>query len=238
MTEFTFDKKAAQVAVNFFEKLLVHVKGEWAGEPFILQDWQREEIIKQIFGWKRKDGTRRYRTAYIEIPRKNGKSTLAAGIALYLEFADDEPGAEVYSAAGDRDQAAIVHDLAKTMVEESPQLAKRSEVYKRSIIIPSTNSTYRVLSADAYSKHGLNAHGVVVDELHVQPNRDLVDVLVTSTGARRQPLVVFITTAGFNRESICWEYHDYARQVSEGIIYDPSFFSFIMAADKDDDWLV
>ena len=237
MTEFTYDKKAAQIAVNFFEKLLVHVKGEWAGQPFILQDWQREEIIKPIFGWKREDGTRRYRTVYIEIPRKNGKSTLAAGIALYLEFADDEGGAEVYSAAGDRDQAAIVHDLAKTMVEESPQLAKRSEVYKRSIIVPSTNSTYRVLSADAYTKHGLNAHGVVVDELHVQPNRDLVDVLVTSTGARRQPLVVFITTAGFDRESICWEYHEYARQVAEGIIDDPSFFSYIIAADKDDDWL-
>ena len=236
--QFYFDKKAARLAVNFFEKLLVHVKGEWAGQPFILQDWQRDEIIRPLFGWKRtSDGSRKYRTAYIEIPRKNGKSTLAAGIALYLEFADGEPGAEVYSAAADKDQARIVHELAKDMVEESPQLERRSNIWKNSIIVPGTRSTYRVLSADAFTKHGLNAHGVVVDELHVQPNRELVDVLVTSTGARRQPLVVFITTAGFDRESICWEYHEYARQVQEGIIDDPTFFSYIAAAEPKDDWL-
>jgi phage terminase large subunit-like protein len=236
--EFYFDKRAARFAVNFFQNLLVHIKGEWAGKPFILQGWQRDEIIEPLFGWKRTgDGTRRFRTAYIEIPRKNGKSTLAAGIALYLEFADGEQGAEVYSAAADKDQAGIVFDLAKDMVDESSELSKRSKSFKGSIIIPSTKSTYRVLSADAFTKHGLNAHGVVVDELHVQPTRELVDVLVTSTGARRQPLVVLITTAGFDKESICWEYHDYARQVDEGLIDDASFFSYIAAADKDDDWL-
>lgn len=236
--EFYFDKKAAGFAVNFFEKLLVHVKGEWAGQPFVLQDWQREEIIKPLFGWKRRaDGSRKFRTAYIEIPRKNGKSTLAAGMALFLEFADGEQGAEVYSAAADREQASIVHDLAKTMVEQSRPLAKRAEIYKRSIVVPGTNSTYRVLSADAFTKHGLNAHGVVVDELHVQPNRELVDVLVTSTGARAQPLVVLITTAGYDKNSICWEYHEYARQVLDGVIEDPTFFGYIAAADQDDDWL-
>lgn len=236
MADYWFDERAAQVAVNFFEKLLVHVKGEWAGKPFKLQDWQREEIIRPLFGWKREDGTRRYRTAYIEIPRKNGKSSLAAGIALLLLFADDEPGAEVYCAAADRDQAHIVFDLAKQMTEGSPHLAKRADVYKRSIVYPAVGSSYKVLSADAFSKHGLNAHGVVVDELHAQPNRDLVDVLVTSTGARRQPMVVFITTAGYDRESICWEYHEYGRQVSAGIIQDDTFFAFIQAADEGDDW--
>ena len=236
--EYYFDRKAAGVVVKFFEKLLKHVKGEWAGQPFILQDWQKKEIIEPLFGWKRaSDGSRKFRTAYIEIPRKNGKSTLAAGIALYLEFADGEQGAEVYSAAADREQAAIVFDLAKEMVEMAPQLDKRSESFKRSIIVDETKSVYRVLSADAFSKHGLNAHGVVVDELHVQPNRDLVDVLVTSTGSRQQPLVVFITTAGFDRESICYEYHDYARQVLDGIIDDPSFFAYIAGAEQDDDWL-
>jgi len=236
-TDFYFDEDAADLASAFFERRLVHCKGEWSGERFTLMPWQRDDIIRPLFGWKRADGTRKYRTAYIEIPRKNGKSTLASGIALFLLFIDDEPGAEVYSAAADREQAAIVHDLARQMVEASPLLLSRSEVYKRSIVVPSTSSVYKVLSADAPHKHGLNAHGVIVDELHVQPNRELVDVLTTSTGSRRQPMVVFITTAGFDRESICWEIHEYARQVLEGIIDDPSFFAYIRAAGPDDDWL-
>lgn len=231
-----FDDTAAQVTVNFFEKLLVHVKGEWADQPFLLQDWQKEDIIRPLFGWKQADGTRKYRTAYIEVPRKNGKSNLASGIALFLLFADGEKGAEIYSAAADRDQAHIVFDLAKTMTDKAPQLNKISKIYKRSIVYSEAESFYRVLSADVPTKHGFNAHGVVVDELHAQPNRDLVDVLVTSTGARRQPLTIFITTAGYDRESICWEYHEYARQVLEGIIDDPSFFAYIMATDPEDDW--
>ncbi len=234
MMEYWFDEQAAEMAVRFFERLLVHVKGEWAGEPFLLLPWQRE-IIRDLFGWKRPDGLRRYRNAYIEVPRKNGKSNLAAGIALYLLFMDDEPGAEIYSAAADRDQAAIVFDLAKRMVEASPPLETRSATFKNSIVVG--DRSYQVLSADAYTKHGLNAHGVIFDELHAQPNRDLWDVLNTSTGARRQPLVVAITTAGYDRESICWEQHEYARQVAEGIIEDDSFYPAIFAADEADDWL-
>jgi phage terminase large subunit-like protein len=234
--EYYFDKDAARVAVAFFEKLLHHSKGEWAGQSFELMEWQREDVIKPLFGWKRADGTRKFRTAYIEVPRKNGKSTLAAGIALFLLFADGEPGAEVYSAAADRDQAGIVFDEAKSMVEGSPELAKRSQVFKRSIVILSSRSSYKVLSADAYTKHGLNAHGVIFDELHAQPDRELWDVLTTSTGARRQPLVVAITTAGYDRESICYEQHEYARRVLEGVVDDPSFFGYIAAADDQDDW--
>lgn len=237
-SEFYFDEQAAQVAERFFERLLVHSKGEWAGQPFVLEEWQREEIVRPLFGWKRKsDGTRRYRRAYIEVPRKNGKSTLAAGIALLLLFADGEAGAEVYSAAADRDQAAIVFDEAKCMVEASRALSQRSEVFKRVIHVPASHSVYRVLSADAYTKHGLNAHGIVFDELHAQPTRDLWDVLTTSTGARRQPLVVAITTAGYDRESVCWELHEYARQILEGIIEDPTFLAVVYAADETDDWL-
>jgi phage terminase large subunit-like protein len=220
-----FDEEAAERVCQFFEAYLVHTKGRWAGTPFRLEEWQREEIIRPLFGWTRRDGTRKYREAYIEIPRKNGKSTLVSGIALYLLFGDGEPGAEIYSAAADRDQASIVHGQAKDMVEASKQLVKRCEVFKRSIVIYKTRSAYKVLSAEAYTKHGLNAHGVVIDELHAQPNRELVDVLTTSTGSRTQPLVVYITTAGYDRESICWEKHEYARQVLEGIIEDETFFA-------------
>lgn len=234
-SDYYFDERAASVVVNFFERLLVHSKGEWAGQPFRLSGWQRD-IVREMFGWKRADGLRRYRTAYIEVPRKNGKSTLSAGIALYLLFADGEPGAQVFSAAADKDQAGIVFEEAKAMTEESIELAKRADIFKRSIVIPESRSTYRVLSADAFTKHGLNAHGVIVDELHVQPTRELVDVLVTSTGSRRQPMMVFITTAGFNRESIGYEYHEYAEKVINGVISDPSFFAYIRAAPKDADW--
>lgn len=235
-SDFWFDKKAADLAVAFFERLLVHSKGEWAGQPFGLQGWQRDDIIRPLFGWKRADGSRRYRTCYIEIPRKNGKSTLSAGLALYLLFADGEAGAEVYSAAADRDQARIVFDQAKSMIEASPALSKFSKVYRNAITTPKSAGSYRVLSADAYTKHGLNAHGIVFDELHAQPSRDLWDVLNTSTGARRQPLMIMITTAGYDRESICWEQHEYAVRVLDGTIDDPSYFAYIAGASDDDDW--
>lgn len=235
--EFYFDEKAARIACNFFERLLRHSKGEWAGKPFALLDWQEQRVIRPLFGWKRRsDGTRRYRTAYIEIPRKNGKSTISAGIALCLLYADVEPAAEVYSAAADREQASIVFEEAKRMVEASPELSKRSNVYKRSIFVGESLSSYKVLSADAPTKHGLNAHGIIFDELHVQPNRELWDVLTTSTGARRQPLTVAITTAGFDRNSICYEQHEYGRQVLEGVIEDPTYFAYIASADEQDDW--
>lgn len=231
-----FDEDAADIVCAFFESMLHHSKGEWAGKPFKLMEWQRDEIIRPLFGWKRADGTRKYRRAYIELPRKNGKSTLASGLALYLLMADGEMGAEVYSAAADKDQAAIVFDEAKAMVESSPALMKRAEVYKRSLTVPSTRSFYRVLSADAFTKHGLNAHAIIFDELHAQPNRDLFDVLNTSTGARRQPLMVMITTAGFDRDSVCWEQHEYARQILSGVIEDDSYFAYVAAADAADDW--
>lgn len=236
--EYYYDKAAADLAVRFFERLLLHSKGEWAGQPFKLQEWQRDDIIKPLFGWKRtKDQTRKYRTAYIEVPRKNGKSTLCAGLALYLLFADGEPGAEVYSAAADTDQARIVFEEAQRMVETSPALSEHGHIYRRSIIVKSERSTYRVISADAHTKHGFNAHGIVFDELHAQPNRELWDVLNTSTGARRQPLMIMITTAGvYDPKSICWEQHEYARQVLNGALDDPSYFAYIAAADDEDDW--
>jgi phage terminase large subunit-like protein len=235
VADYTFDERAASVAVAFFERVLRHSMGEWAGQPFILQPWQRQ-LVRDVFGWKRPDGTRRYRKVYLEIPRKNGKSTLAAGLALYLLFADGEPGAQVFAAAVDREQASIVFDEARRMVMQSPLLSSQAEVYKGSIIVPSTDSVFKVLSADAFSQHGLNAHAVIFDELHAQPGRELFDTLWTAQGARRQPLFVMITTAGYDRESVCWEQHEYARQVRDGIIDDPEWYVAIYAADEHDDW--
>lgn len=231
-----FDERAAVVVERFFERTLLHTVGEWAGRPFVLEGWQRQ-IVRDVFGWKREaDGLRRYRRVYIEIPRKNGKSTLAAGLALYMLLADGEAGAQVYSVAADRDQAAIVFDQARLMVERSPYLAREAQVYKRSIVQLKTASSYKVLSADVPTKHGLNASAIIFDELHAQPNRDLWDVMTTSQASRRQPLLVAITTAGYDRTSICWEQHEYARQVAAGIVEDPEQYVFIAAAESEDDW--
>ncbi len=232
---FWFDEKAADRVCGFFVDCLVHVKGQWAGRPFELLDWERE-ALRDLFGWKRPDGTRRYRTAYISVPRKQGKSSLSAGIALYLLCADGEPGAEVFSAAADKDQAAIVFELAKSMVLASPELSKRLEVFRRSMVYAKTSSSYKVLSADAYRQHGINASGVIFDELHAQRNRELWDVLTTSTGSRSQPLVLAISTAGYDETSICWEVDDYARKVREGVVEDTSFYSYVRRAEKEDDW--
>lgn len=237
-SEYYFDEHAADKAVAFLETHIRHTKGEKAGQLFVLEDWQRDNIIRPLFGWKRKsDGLRKYRTCYIEIPRKNGKSTLCAGLANLLLFADGENGAEVYSAAGDRGQAGIVFDVAKHMVLQDPELSKRGKTYRSSITYEAKGSKYQALSADADTKHGFNSHGVVFDELHTQPDRELWDVLTTSVGARRQPLIIAITTAGYDRNSICWEIHDYAVKVRDGIIEDETFLPVLYFADEEDDWL-
>jgi len=233
--EYHFDREAANHACEFFERYLKHSQGRWAGCRFELLPWQMK-IIRRIFGWKRRDGTRRYRRVYIEIPKKNGKSTLAAGIALYLLVADHEPGAMVYSAAGDIEQAALVFETAKTMVEMSPELRKFIKPFRRSLVVPRTRSTYRVISAEARTKHGPNISGIVFDELHVQPNRELWDALTAGVAARKQPLIVAITTAGYDRNSICWEQHEYAQRVIRNPKMDPSFLGVIFAAGEKDDW--
>ena len=235
--DFTFDTAAADRAVKFFPRFLRHVKGEWAGQPFILAPWQEHEIVRPLFGWKRPDGTRRYRVLYVEVPKKNGKSAMGSGFGLLLLFADHEAGAEVYSVAADRMQAGIVFDVAKAMVEASPELSARCKCYKRALVIESTNSAYHVLSSDVPTKHGLNAHGIIFDELHVQPNRDLWDALHDAGAARRQPLLIALTTAGYDRNSLCWEQHEYALKVRDRVIDDPTFLPVIYAAEQDDDWI-
>lgn len=229
-----FDKDRADRAVNFIRRLK-HTKGQWKGVSFDLRPWQ-EKIIRDVFGTIRDDGARQYRTVYIEVPRKNGKSELAAAIALVLLFADGEEGAEIYSAAADRDQASIVFDVAMQMVAQSVGLSQRSKVIPSTKRIVYKAGYYRVLSAEHATKHGFNAHGVIFDELHTQPTRALWDVLTTSGGTRRQPLTIAITTAGYDRNSICWEQHEYARKVLDGIVDDPTYYAVIYSAPDNADW--
>ncbi len=233
-----FDEPAAERVREFFRRYLRHSKGEWAGKPFELQPWQWESLIGPLFGWKRADGTRRFRRAYIEIPKKNGKSAICSAIALYLLIADGEAGAEIYSAAADKEQASIVHGEAAHMVQASAALQSRLEVIRstKRIIFPARNSWYKALSADVPTKEGLNAHGIIFDELHAQRTRTLWDTLAYAGSARRQPLQIAITTAGFDRHSICYEQHDYAEKVLSGVIEDDSFFPLIFAASPEEDW--
>jgi phage terminase large subunit-like protein len=216
---------------------LVQVKGQWAGQRFTLLPWQRK-VTETLFGTLRDDGTRQYRTCYVEVPRKNGKSTWAAAMVLKLLCADGEAGAEVYGAAGDRDQAGIVFAAAAEMARATSGLGSALKIIDstKRIVYQRTGSFYRAIPADASGSHGFNASGIVLDEAHVQPNRELYDVLVTSVGARRQPLVFIITTAGYDRNSLCWELHEYARQVAAGIIDDPTFLPVLFGADEADDW--
>lgn len=228
-------KRGSEV-VAWIEKHASHVKGEWAGRRLKLEPWQATGIIEPLFGTLRPDGLRQYRTALIGVPRKAGKSTMGAAMALRLLFGDGEPGAEVFSAAADREQAAIVFEIARGMVEANPAWSKAAKVYRRSIVLPSHGRVYKVLSADAYTKHGLSPHGVIFDELHAQPNRELWDVLTTGQGARRQPLTVAITTAGYDKTSICYELYDYGQKVNAGIVEDPSFFFRWWGVEESDDW--
>lgn len=232
-----YDKSAADYAVAFIENLC-HTKGTWARKPFELIDWQ-EQIIRDLFGTLKPNGYRQFNTAYIEIPKKQGKSELAAAVALLLACGDGEERAEVYGCAADRQQAAIVFDVAADMVRMCPALSKRVKILasqKRLIYTP-TNSFYQVLSAEAYSKHGFNIHGVVFDELHTQPNRKLFDVMTKGSGdARMQPLYFLITTAGTDTHSICYETHQKAKDIIEGRKIDPTFYPVIYGADESDDW--
>ena len=232
-----YDKDAADYAVMFIESLC-HTKGTWAGKPFELLDWQ-EQIIRDLFGVLKPNGYRQFNTAYIEIPKKQGKSELAAAVALLLLCGDGEERAEVYGCAADRNQAKIVFDVAVDMVRFCPALSKRVKILEsqKKITYLPTNSSYQVLSADVANKHGFNTHGVIFDELHTQPNRKLFDVMLQGSGdARMQPLYFLITTAGNDTNSICYEVHQKAIDIAEGRKVDPTFYSVIYGAAEDEDW--
>jgi len=239
---FTFDPERATEAIDFFHEQLVHVKGAKSRTPFWLEHWQ-QGIIANLFGWYSDEtGCRRFRESLIFVARKNGKTPLAAGILLYLLFIDDEYGAEIYGAASEYKQATLVFEHARGMVLLNPELAGRCKVYQgqaKSIQLGEDEgfSTYRVICSNDQAAHGFNTHAAVIDELHTQRDRELVDALITSTGARDNPLIVHITTSDFDREaSICNEKHEYACRVRDGIVRDASFLPVIYEATEADDW--
>ena len=232
-----YDRAKADRAVKFIENLR-HTKGKWAGTRFWLLPWQ-EQLIRDIFGVVKPDGNRQFRTAFVEIPKKNGKSELAAAVALYLLYADNEPSAEVYGAAADRQQASIVFDVANQMVQMTPALMKRSKIMgaTKRIVNYSNAGFYQVLSAEVGTKHGLNVSGLVFDELHAQPTPHLYNVLTMGSGdAREQPLFFLITTAGTDRNSICYAIHTKAKDILENRRVDASFYPVIYGIEDDDDW--
>lgn len=244
-----FDREAADKAVQFFGHpevgCLRHIEGDMAGKLFHLEPWQ-EAFVGALFGWKRADGTRRYREALIYVPRKNGKTPLCAGIAAYVLFCDPEAGQQDYIAASEREQAAMLFRFMRGMVEREPELKSRCRIYggnaaagqPKSIVREDTGSFVRVLSREADSVHGGNSHLVIIDELHTQPDRSMVDVLQTSQASanRKNPLFITITTADFYRESICNEKYDYACKVRDGVLDDSAFLPVIYEAGQDDDW--
>jgi phage terminase large subunit-like protein len=234
-----FDEQAANLSIQWFN-FLHHVKGELAPDHTIhLEPWQCF-ITGNMFGWKYVDtDLRRFRTAYIEIARKNGKTSLAAGWGGFLFVVDDEYGAEIYSSATTRDQAKIVFSIFKEMVNNSDPLKKRIKCFKNNMSIEERFSKFEPLSSDFNTLDGLNTHGSICDEVHRWPMRDLWDVIEESTAARVQPLQIAITTAGSDRNTICYELREYSERILNGYssgFNDDSFFPMIYTVDKGDNW--
>jgi phage terminase large subunit-like protein len=227
---------AAERAVAFVNNL-THTKGPFARQAFNLRPWQ-QKIVRSLFKTGR-HGRRQYRTCLLMLPRKNGKTELAAALALYGLLADGEIGAEVYSAAADKDQASLVFNVAADMVRNDPELLGQCEIVdsQKRIVHRKSGSVYRAISSEAYSKHGFNCSMLVYDELHAAPNRELWDVLTTSQGARAQPLTLAISTAGYDRHSILYELYQHACNVRDGVVDDPTFLPLLFEAAKDVDWL-
>lgn len=231
-----FDEAAVK-KVLMFGRFCRHVKGRWAGKPIEFEPWQVEHFIAPVFGWKHRDGRRIRRTAYCEVPKKQGKSTMASVLGLYLAGPDGEPGSEVYSAAVAKDQARIVFEPARLMVERSPALSKRYRRFANTIVYRGGEGFFRVVSADARVQDGLNVHGAIIDEVHRHPTRDLIDILEYGTAAREQPLVLMLTTAGEEGDTTIYaEKHDYAVKVATKLVRDPTFHGVIYAAEPNDDW--
>jgi phage terminase large subunit-like protein len=230
-----FDRARAQRVIDFFA-FLRHSKGEWAGQQFVLAPWQ-QAMTWILFGWLRADtGFRRFRTAIVELARKQGKSTWAAGIALYMTVADGEQGCETYSVATKKEQARLVHGEAVRMVAKSPSLSKVLKRCRDNLHCLATNSKFEPLASEEDSLDGLNPHCIVADEVHAWSNRLLWDVLATAVGARRQPLMLAITTAGYDRHSVFYQQHDYSIKVLRGIVEDDTWFAWITCLDETDDW--
>ena len=234
---FQFDADVAERLISCVEVLPLCKGREFAGKPLHLEPWECF-IVGSLFGWVDDRGMRRFRVGYVEIARKNGKSTLAAAIGVLLFLFDGEIGAEVYSAATKRDQAKIVHSIAKQMIQQTPALKRQVTILRDNMSCELNGSKYEPLGADADTTDGLDISGAIVDEIHAHKSRELWDVLETGTGARTQPLIFGITTAGRDDggESICWEHHQHTTSILEGLYDDDSWFGMVFTLDKGDDW--
>jgi phage terminase large subunit-like protein len=234
--QYRFERKRATAICQFIE-YLPHVKGKWASREIKLEPWQCF-VLTTVFGWVDANGNRRFRTAYTEVPRKNAKTTICAGVGLYLLCADGEPGAEIYSAATTRDQAKISWEIAHTQAKRTADLLNEFGVHPlaHSITIPAQAGMFKPLSRDADTLEGLNVHGAIVDELHAHKTREVWDVLNAATGSRRQPLLWAITTAGVNRAGVCYEQRGYVVNILEGRHVDERYFGVIYGLDPEDDW--
>jgi phage terminase large subunit-like protein len=234
-SEITRPSARARRAIDLINRL-THTKGPFAGQPFNLRRWQRR-IVERLFTM-RDDDLRLIRMCLLMLPRKNGKTELASALVIYFLLFDNERGAEVYSAAADREQASLVFNAAAAMIRASPELRAAVEIIdsQKRIVHRASGSFYRAISAEAYSKHGFNASVVIYDELHAAPNRELWDVLATSQGARAQPLLMAITTAGYDRHSILWELYAHARKVAAHPALDPTFLPILYEAPEAADW--
>lgn len=230
-----YDERAASKAVRFFAEHLVFSEGEWAGKPFVLEPWEEHDIIRPLFGWKRADGTRRYRRAFVWVARKNGKTELAAGVAILALLGDAEPAGQVFSIASEGDQARIVFQKATNMVVRSPTLAPKLECLNKVIYSSDLNASFRPLSGKPKGKHGLNMSGLVGDEIHEWPNGDLYTFVHDSAAARRQPLEFLISTAG-QKGTHGEEVYRECEAIKAGDIDDPSTLVVIYAPHEDDDW--
>lgn len=231
-----YDQNAGERPCRFFPKFLHHVKGMMANKPYEPMPWIQDRFLKPVFGLKRReDDLRLIRTVYIQLSRKNDKTTSIAGTGLYLLGGENEPGAEIYAAAADKDQARILFNIAKTMVSKNKRLSEGFKVYKDAIERPKTDSFFKVISSDAKTKHGFNAHAVLCDELHSWPKEELFDVLDTSTASRLQPLTIIITTPGYNKDSVCYKKYLYSKKIINGEIIDPTFYPIIFETGPDED---
>lgn len=233
--DFWYDETAADKAAAFFPAHLCLTEGEWAGKPFNLEGWQEHDIVRPTFGWKRVDGTRRFRRVFVWVARKNGKTELAAGIAILMLLGDAEPGGQVFSIAAEKDQASIVFNKAATMVAYSPTLSRSLECMKPAIYCPQLNASFRPLSGKPAGKHGLNMSGLIGDEIHEWRNGDLYTFVHDSAAARRQPLEVLISTAGV-KGSHGEEVWDECQSILSGEVDAPDTLVVVYAAAPDDDW--
>lgn len=235
--KYYFSEEKADRAIKFFS-FLKHFEGKFRGKTFVLEPWQ-QFIVAVIFGWLRKDNDkRRFKIIYLEVARKNGKSTLLSGVGLFLLTSDGEYGAQIYTVATKYKQACIIHDSSTKMTKESPALNKRILIFKNNLSVDATYSKYEPLGADSNTEDGLNVHGFLIDEYHAHKTNEMYSVGRSAMGAREQPIILIITTAGFDKQRPCYvEQHEYTRDILMGRIKDENYFGIIYSLDKEDDWV-